>query len=115
MASNFPDSLESRWWPVSSSGAATAVDLSYSDNIYVALTENTTISRPTHPRDGIVYRFLFLNTASNYTVAWASNCFNFVGASAPTVTVGVKYSLVYFIYHKASDRFFEMGRYLNMG
>lgn len=114
MSSNFPDSQE-RWWPVSSSGNSTAVDLRFSNNIYAVLTENTTIARPSNPRDGIRYRFLFLNSSGNYTVAWASSCFNFVGSSAPTITVGAKYTLVSFIYHALSDRFFECERFLNQG
>lgn len=113
MSTNFPVNLEG-FQRVSSSSAATAVDCNFGVNVFCPLTENTTIGRPTHPHDGMVLTFVFLNTSSNRAVSW-NGCFNFVGASAPVITVGVKYSLVAFKYLAAADAWFEQARFLNMG
>lgn len=97
---------------VVSATAATPVDMSLGTFILDPLTENTTIGAPTNASNGMLATFKFTNTASNRTVAWNA-AFHFVGSSAPTITVGVKDSIVVFKYDGAAAVWNEVSRALN--
>lgn len=103
---------KSAYQVLTSTAAATAVNAALGDSCFEALTENTTVGAPANPVDGQVLTFKFTNTASNRTVAWNA-VFHFVGSSAPTITVGVKDSIVAFKFDATATVWNELYRALN--
>lgn len=95
----------------SSGGNTSAIVASGNNDFSETLTENTTIPATTGQLDGEVLTFKFLNTAGNFTVSWDAS-YHFVGASAPTITVGAKISMVQF--KLAGSTWYETWRSLNL-
>jgi len=105
----------SPWQAAVSSGGHITVVWANGLNVYNAMTENTTVDNPViAPADGSMCVFLFLNTASNRTAAWG-NKFLFVATTPPTITVGVHYSFVTFVYKSVVGQYLEFSRNLNVG
>jgi hypothetical protein len=103
---------KSSYQVLTSASAATPVNAALGDNCFAALTENTTIGAPTNPVDGQILTFKFTNTASNRTVAF-DTIFHCVAGLCPTITTGVKDSMIAFKYDATGTVWNELYRALN--
>lgn len=107
-----PGRVAESWQTITSAAGDAAVDTDNGRLVYLHLTENTAIKNPGGTlRHGERLTFLFLNTADPWAVTWDTK-YKLVGG-ALTVTVGVKHTVIQFIYNEVSDLFYEMSRSLN--
>lgn len=84
------------------SGTTVSVDASLSNNFYLSLAHNATISNPTNLTDGMVLNFYIANTGA-FTCAFGTK-FKFPNG-APTITSGAgKIDMVSGVYHAATDK-----------
>lgn len=83
------------------SGTTVSVDASLSNNFYLSLGHNATISNPTNLTDGMVLNFLIAQTGA-FTCAFGSK-FLFSGGD-PTISSGSgKRDLISGVYHASLD------------